>query len=121
MFEIGRTYTRDQIHEAPGGGKQEYLPHVDGRVVAGCFDRVLNPGAPEEILPGRGPRIERWAEVFAGQSTATPVFLKNATNKWQYVGEYCVTKRSLAPEDIQTHAIRSGRSDISQVLHLARS
>src|SRR4051812_28910981 len=41
------------------GGLQDYLPHINGRVVAGCFSKDLNPQAPNVILPGTGPEIER--------------------------------------------------------------
>jgi len=60
-------YSRYQIHEALGGGVQEYLPHKDGAVVCGCFTKEASPDAPEVVLSPAGERIRRWAEVFASQ------------------------------------------------------
>lgn len=82
MFERQKTYTREQIHAALGGDTWSYLPASGGRVIAGCFRTDLNPGAPEVILPGTGDRIEDRAEMLAAQPEPIPVFLKDATNRW---------------------------------------
>ena len=63
-FGFGQTYTRGEIRQALGGDLSSCLPHRDGRVVCGCFRPDLNPDAPDVILSGRGPTIERWARVF---------------------------------------------------------
>lgn len=78
-FQQGESYTRKEIREAVGGGLQDDLPHQDGRVVAACLSPELNPEAPSVVLPGLGPEIQRWAEVFAKQRGAVPTFLKRAT------------------------------------------
>jgi hypothetical protein len=117
-LRIGTRYTRDQIHGALAGSIQEYLPHVGGQVVCGCFDPSKNPLAPSVILPGSGPGIRRWAEVFAGQTHFVPVFLKRATNSWEYVGDFRVRRRSVDPAEVADHARSSGRPTIPQVLHL---
>jgi len=83
-------YTRREIADTLGGGVQDYLPHHDGQVVCACLTPELNPEAPNVILAGTGPDIIRWAEVFAKQRDFVPVFLKRATNAWQYVGRYRV-------------------------------
>ena len=59
IFELGQAYTRPEIRAAAGGGLQDYLPPADGVVVCGCFNPDLNPDAPDVILPGFGPGIER--------------------------------------------------------------
>jgi len=115
---IGHCYTRRQIHKRLGGGVQEYLPHIERRVVCGCFNPRLNPGAPGIVLPGKGPGIEKWAAVFAGQSDFVPIFLKRATNEWEYAGDYRVKRRSDDPSEISQRARRAGRNDVSQVLFL---
>jgi len=120
MFERGKTYKRAEISAVLGGGVQDYLPHVDGRVVYGAFSRDLNPGAPSTILPGTGPEIERWARKFAEQDEAVPVFVKRRPNEWTYMGQYRCTKLSEAPADIAPHAAKTGRDDISMVLTLTR-
>jgi hypothetical protein len=67
MLNVGSFYTRDQIHSRLGGGLQDYLPHKNLRVVCGCFRTDTNPAAPEVILPGIGPDIQKWARVFRNQ------------------------------------------------------
>ena len=61
-FACGQTYTRGEIRQALGGDLSSSLPHRDGRVVWGCFRPDLNPDAPDVILSGRGPGIERRRE-----------------------------------------------------------
>jgi len=61
-FACGQTYTRGEIRQALGGDLSSSLPHRDGRVVCGCFRPDLNPDAPDVILSGRGPGIERGRE-----------------------------------------------------------
>lgn len=119
-FQRGKVYSRINIQRALGGGLQDYLPHVDGKVVAGCFSKDLNPQAPTVILPGTGPEIERWARVFATQSTPVPVFIKQRSNEWYCMGAFrCVR---MADDDItvQDHARRANRTDVTMVLFLER-
>jgi hypothetical protein len=120
-LEFGRTYTRGEIHTLLGGGLQDYLPHVGGRVVAGCFNLRLNPHAPFVVLPGFGPAIQRWAYVFAAQEDAVPCFLKRGTsNVWEYVGDYRVRELSEDADEITEWSRLAGRGsdDVSMVLHL---
>lgn len=118
MFALGEMYTRDYIHGELGGGIQDYLPHRDGRVVCGCFNPDLNPDAPDVVLPGTGPEIERWARVFAGQPGYVPVFLKHRTNEWEYVGDFRVSRLSEDPRAIARYCERSRRDDITMLLFL---
>jgi hypothetical protein len=83
-----------------------YLPHRGGFVVCGCFNPALNPTAPQIVLPGEGPEIERWAEVFADQSQFVPIFLKRDANRWEYVGDYRV--RSARPSYERSPRMRGG-------------
>jgi hypothetical protein len=121
MFERGRSYKRAFISQVLGGGVQDYLPHVDGRVVYGAFSLELNPQAPGIVLPGTGPEIERWARVFAEQEEAIPVFIKRRSNEWTYMGLYRCTGCSDAEADIELHAAKAGRDDISMVFTLVRA
>jgi hypothetical protein len=119
-FVVGHRYTRDQIGEAPGRSRVAYLPTVGGRVVAGAFNPALNRDAPDVVLPGVGPVIEESARAFAAQGVAVPVFLKRATNHWEYRGDYRVRALSTDPAAIRSHAARSGRTprDVTMVLFL---
>src|SRR5437868_2056954 len=87
-FQRGKTYKRAYISEQLGGGVQDYLPHLGGRITYGAFSLDLNPQAPAVVLPGDGPEIKKWARVFADQREAIPVFIKKRPNEWTYMGEY---------------------------------
>jgi hypothetical protein len=118
-FTLGRAYTRAEIHDALGGGVQDYLPHVKGAVVCGCFNPELNPDAPDVVLPGFGPGIQRWAEVFAAQNQPVPCFLKRATNAWVYVGMLRVRSCTTDAKEVERWALRARREgNVSMVLYL---
>ncbi|MGI8402479.1 MAG: DUF6697 family protein [Gemmatimonadaceae bacterium] len=117
---IGDYYSRAEIHSHLGGGMQEFLPHVDGRVVCGCFNPGLNPDAPDIVLPGFGVGIERWADVFARQRGYVPCFLKRDTSLWEYVGNYRVREQARETALIATHAQLADRDDVSSLLFLER-
>jgi hypothetical protein len=117
-FHQGESYTRAEIHKALGGGVQDYLPHRDGQVVAACLSPQLNPDAPEVVLPGLGPEIQRWAERFAEQRESVPTFLKRGTNDWEYVGNYRVRRLATDPSEINEQRYATGRDDVSMVLYL---
>ena len=120
MFKLAKVYTRGQIHEVLGGGVMDYLPHKDGQVVCGCFRKDTNPDAPDIILPGRGPSIQYWAEVFRAQRDPVPVFLKRAVNAWEYVGDYRVERSTEDHSEMAKQSARSGRNDVTSVLFLRR-
>ena len=53
--------------------------------------RGMNPKAPYEIWVGDGPRIKMKAELLIAQKEPIPVFLKQRTNQWLYVGWWELT------------------------------
>jgi hypothetical protein len=87
-FEVGTEYTRNEIHGELGGSKQTYLPTVAGHVVAVCVRLDLNPHAPRVVLCGNGPIIAAAGAALAAQPGSVPVFVKRATNRWEYRGLY---------------------------------
>src|SRR5262245_60288426 len=119
-FELGHTYTRRAIHEAVGGEVQSYLPRHRGRVVCGCFTQTLNPPAPDIVLVGNAPNVIKSAKQFAGQSEAVPVFLKQKSNAWEYVGNFVVDRYSEDPAEIAPLAKKANRPDAMGVLFLKR-
>ncbi len=120
-FTLGASYTRKQIGEELGGNEQSYLPHRAGRVVCVCLDPALNPEAPRVILPGTGEGIEGTAAMLRRQAGSLPVFLKQAAHAWKYVGMWEVSSRTWTPADVEEHARRTGRTDITSVIWLTAS
>src|SRR5688500_6638789 len=118
-WQLGRRYEREYIHSQLGGDLQSYLPHVDGVVVCGCFDPDLNPDAPDVVLVGRAPEVERWAAVFAGQKSFVPVFLKRASKAWEFAGWFRVRSLWTDRADLAKWEAVSGRMDgLAMVLRL---
>jgi|ERR1035438_1631364 hypothetical protein len=122
MFEFGNNYTREEIAAELGGSAIEYLPRVGGRVVSACLRTDLNPDAPKIILAGFGPQIEESAKSLCEQPhNPMPIFIKQHTNAWKYVGDFVVERCSTDAEEIrkqETRSGRSGRDGISRVIYL---
>jgi hypothetical protein len=118
-FNRRERYTREAIHDKLGGGsKQAYLPNKDGLVLCACLRTNTNPGAPDVILPGDGPEIQRSSELLCEQKSAIPVFIKRGVNDWEYVGNYVVDRWSESPAEIAEHARRAGRNDVTRVIYM---
>lgn len=117
MPELGQHSTREEIAAEHGGSIIEYLPRVGGRVVCACLrtDPDYNPEAPRVILPGRGRDIEDSAAALVEQRGPIPVYLKRATNDWQYVGDYDVERSSRLPADIARSERMTGRAVTSVI------
>lgn len=118
LFEVGRIYTRHQIHVALGGELQTYLPQHGGKIVCGCFQPDLDPEAPHEILVADTPKVRQKAEMLCQQGGSIPVFLKVNRNRWEYRGLFQVKKLSLDPLEIIHKAQKLGRNYIAAVLYL---
>ncbi len=125
-FLIGELYSRTTIHEALGGGEpRTYLPQHDGRILAGCFGRKRNPGAPEEIQVGKGPQNVKKAELLAQlPEQRIPVFVKKPEVKdtdrvWQYFGVYRFKELLDDPRVLREAEDESGRhGELTYVLRL---
>ena len=120
MFKMGVSYTPREISTAVGGDLQSYLPHRGRTVVAARLSLELNPDAPDVILPGAGPMIRQSAEWLVSQGSAVPTFIKRAPGQFEFVGEYRATRMSRDPAEIAAHARRTGRRDITSVIHMAK-
>ncbi len=117
MFKVGNAYTRKDIHEKVGGSVQSFLPTVEKQVVCACLSKKMNPNAPNEILVGNKPIVLQSAEQFARQSIPVPVFIKEASNEWVYLGDYSVKKATHRNEGIEEFDL-AGREYIQNVLEL---
>jgi hypothetical protein len=119
MFNIGTEYTRDKIHECLHGSKQSYLPTVSRHVVAVCVTLKLNPRAPNVVLCGNGPIIASAGAALARQHESLPVFIKRATNRWEYQGKFKVIASHSSGLQFEALVDGSGRSDVSLAIQLA--
>ena len=99
--KIGEFYDREEISQMFGGNRQSALPFNNGDVVAGCFDPVLNPSAPEIVLVGRGRYKEKYAQRATEQNTPIPIFLKRANREYRFVGYFRATRYSVNREEVE--------------------
>ncbi|MBB6018649.1 hypothetical protein ACFP9V_24205 [Deinococcus radiopugnans] len=126
LVETGRGYTRAEISKILGGSPQPYLPHKDGRVVAGCFSVKKGPFAPREILVGEGSGVEGSAAMLCQQAEAIPVFMKGpevmkGEGRWFYSGMYRVGHWTQDPEVLARYAEEGGRGTLTRVMFLIRA
>ena len=107
---LGSEYTRAEIHANLGGSVVSCLPTRDGRIVAACLSKKFSPQAPEVVLCGRGMRTSAISELFTRQKTAIPVFIKSASSRWQYRGQFIVVKSFDAGSKFESLIVGSGRT-----------
>lgn len=115
---VGNKYTHDFICQTFGGDAKSgtYLPQSQQTIMCGCFTSAMNPEAPEVVLVGNGPRILLKAERLAAQGGAIPVFMKRATNQWEYKGRYELVSLSKNSVDFEAKAAAVDRNDVVAAL-----
>jgi len=122
MFEVGKEYSREDIHQVTGGCKQAFLPVKGGRVVAARLRQDLNPYAPDVIVCDGSAAARAAGRTLARQSDPIPVFIRTATDRFRYMGDY-VTEASLtAPVDYAQYVENSSFTlgQISRVIKMKR-
>jgi hypothetical protein len=100
-LEIGKHYDRKKISKMLGGNYRCALPYKDGEVTAGCYDPIMNPKAPKEVLVGKGRDKEKYSRKIADDRSTIPIFLKRGSKKYEFVGYYQATKYSDNKEEIE--------------------
>jgi hypothetical protein len=110
VFTLGCEYTRGEIHAHLGGSLVSCLPTHNGAIVAACLSKTFSPRAPEVVLCGRGVRTSPISALFARQQIPIPVFLKSASNRWQYRGQFFVARSFNSGARFESFIAGSGRS-----------
>jgi len=123
MFTLGCEYTRGEIHSQLGGSTVACLPTSNGVIVAACLSKKFSPQAPEVVLCGQGARTGPVSALFSRQRSAVPVFIKNASNRWQYRGQFEVVRSFNSGARFQSFIVGSGRSvaSVSYVVMLKQA
>lgn len=88
MFEIGKAYTRDEIHARIGGNRRACLLQSKGGVVGICYLPEMNPQAPRAIVVGHSASREKAAQQLAAQEAPVPVFARKAANAYEHLGNF---------------------------------
>lgn len=121
-LQVGQIYTHDFICQTFGGDAKSgtYLPQSQQTILCGCFTTTMNPEAPECILVGNGPRILAKAVKLAAQGGSIPVFLKLATNQWEYKGKFELLSFTKNSSDFEAKAVAADRNDVAAALFFRR-
>jgi hypothetical protein len=122
MFEIGKEYSREEIHSVTGGCKQAFLPVKGGKVVAARLRQDLNPYAPDVIVCDGSAAARAAGRTLARQTDPIPVFVRTATDRFRYMGEYVTDESLTAPADYAKYVENSSFTlgQVSRVLKMKR-
>ena len=61
-MKLGQIYTRDEVVEMVGAG-DDYILTKNGKVQAITLNPEMNPKAPEVVIVGKGPKVQKSALV----------------------------------------------------------
>jgi len=121
-FIKGQTYRWQQILgdlEAVNAPPYYLLRHrTTQKVIAACLVIGVNPRAPYEIIPAKGPLIQRWADAFCKQRGTLAVFVQEADEKWYYRGRFYLAGESTDANEIKLRASQANRRNLYKILFL---
>lgn len=120
MFEMNKIYSRQDIHVAVGGNKESFLPAYRGKIVAACLRPDLNPKAPEYIVCNSGAAARAAGSTLARQADAIPVFMRQESDKYRFVGNYAVQETYTTQAECSAFISGTGftPSQVSRVIRL---
>jgi len=117
------TYTRTDVQRLLGGELITYLPQSEGKILAACLNRALNPNAPAVVQVGNKPGVVKKAILLSRQQEAIHVFMKakEQDTEYAYVGRYRCIGSTKDPEEIAAAERISGRNgELAMLLRLER-
>ncbi|MFZ6864130.1 hypothetical protein ACO0K7_15970 [Undibacterium sp. Ji67W] len=122
MFEMNKSYSREDIHNACGGDIQSFLPIKNGKVVAACIRPERNLLAPDVIICNNGSAARAAGKTLAKQAEAIPVFIKLDSELFKYVGDFSASESLTTPIECAPYAQKSGLSisEVSRVIKMTR-
>lgn len=99
-------------------GGDSYIRTKDGEVKGLALRRDLNELAPEIVVVGRGPQIERRAKLLLAINRGVPTYIKKNTNSWEYFGEYRATSYKTSAQTIAKYRGNRPVKDVAGILFL---
>lgn len=108
--------TQELAQELAGGYSYIRTRNLDVKGLA--LRRDLNPDAPNTIIVGKGPVIERNAKLFLNSKKFVPTYIKNETNSWSYIGEYKAVSYSTDKATINKYRYNRNEIDVAGILFL---
>jgi len=111
--------TTKELAKITAGGV-DYIRTKHNVVKGLALVRKLNPGAPNEILFGRGTTIVKRARRFLESQAVVPAYIKKHTNLWEFFGEFRANEIRSDQKTIREHAGKRPISSLGGVLFLRR-
>jgi hypothetical protein len=93
-----KAITTDELAQILAGG-DSFIRTKKGEVKGLAITTDKNPEAPDMIVVGKGPRKIANAKLFLESRLFVPVYIKQTTNSWKYLGSY---KADSYHQDIET-------------------
>ena len=106
-----------QLAQTLAGG-DSYIRTKNGKVKGLALRLDKNPDAPDVIIVGKGPNIERNAKLFLSSGDAVPAYVKRRTNEWEFMGNYRATAYRCDSEVIKTYRHDRPLAEIAGILFL---
>lgn len=110
--------TTDELAQALAGG-DSYIRTKNNVVKGLAITTDLNPEAPDIVVVGNGPRIISNAKLYLEQQQYVPVYVKQSTNNWKYLGHYKADKYSQDPAIIEKHRKNRSYDEVDGILFLS--
>ena len=118
-MKIGDKFTTEEVATKTAGG-DSYIRTKNNVVRGLAITLEKNPKAPDTIIVGDGVRIIKNAELLAKTITPVKTFVKNDTNKWEYVGRNKVRKYSKSREVIEKYREHRLSKNVTGILFLEK-
>ena len=71
-MKIGQIYSRDEVTEMVGAGGDDYILTKNGKVHAITLNPEMNPKAPEIVIVGKGPQVQKRAHLLVESKKSFP-------------------------------------------------
>ncbi len=117
-MKIGQIYTRDEVSEMVGAGGDDYILTKAGKVRAITLNPEMNPKAPDIVIVGKGPQVQKRAQLLSKSKESFPTFIKRRPNQWEYVGKYRAVEFKSDKQTIEIYRAHRKADSIYGILFL---
>ena len=112
--------TAKELQEITAGG-DGFIRTKNNTVKGLAVTTTLNPEAPEIVVVGKGPNIEKNAQRYLEQDEYVPLYIKQAVNQWSYAGDFKAIQYSTDPSIIEKHRRHRPINKVAGILFLSKN
>jgi len=114
--KVSRIYSWKEV-QRNWGGEQTFLAQRNGRIICATLRPDKNPFWPDVMTVGKKPKNMRRAETFCRQGGSIPVFTKEQTNQWRYMGRFEISHFIADKQQLSSLASTYGKS-LSRIIFM---